>query len=66
VIQAAGAKTVFADVERRTLNLDPDSVAAHITSRAKAILPGCPQKLPFIGSWLFTEAPDICGMSLQG
>ncbi|MCC7499060.1 MAG: DegT/DnrJ/EryC1/StrS family aminotransferase [Bryobacterales bacterium] len=36
---ACGAKVVFADVERRTLNLDPASVAAKITERTKVILP---------------------------
>jgi dTDP-4-amino-4,6-dideoxygalactose transaminase len=39
VIQTAGATAVFADVEPHTLNLDPDSVAAKITPRTKAILP---------------------------
>lgn len=34
-----GAKVVFADVDRRTLNLDPASVAGKITSRTKAIIP---------------------------
>jgi perosamine synthetase len=34
-----GAKVVFADVDERTLNLDPASVAKKITPRTKAILP---------------------------
>jgi dTDP-4-amino-4,6-dideoxygalactose transaminase len=34
-----GAKVVFADVDPRTLNLDPASVEEKITSRTKAILP---------------------------
>jgi perosamine synthetase len=34
-----GAKVVFADVDPRTLNLDPASVEKKITSRTKAILP---------------------------
>ena len=34
-----GAKVVFADVDKRTLNLDPASVAKKITDRTKAILP---------------------------
>ena len=38
-IAAAGASVVFADVDPRTLNLDPASVAARITERTKAILP---------------------------
>jgi len=34
-----GAKVVFADVDERTLNLDPASVEKKITPRTKAILP---------------------------
>jgi len=34
-----GAQVVFADVDPRTLNLDPASVEKKITSRTKAILP---------------------------
>lgn len=37
-IRQAGARPVFADV-RDDLNIDPDAVAAKITSRTKAILP---------------------------
>ena len=36
---ALGAKVVFADVDRCTLNLDPASVAEKITPRTKIILP---------------------------
>jgi len=39
VIAARGAKVVFADVDPRTLNLDPATVAEKITPRTKAILP---------------------------
>ncbi len=38
-IAARGATPVFADVDERTLNLDPQSVADKITPRTKAILP---------------------------
>lgn len=38
-VAARGAKVVFADVDPRTLNLDPDEVARRITPRTKAILP---------------------------
>ena len=38
-IAARGAKVVFADVDPRTLNLDPADVARKITPRTKAILP---------------------------
>jgi perosamine synthetase len=34
-----GATVIFADVDPRTLNLDPESVAAKITPRTKVILP---------------------------
>jgi perosamine synthetase len=34
-----GAKVVFADVDPRTLNLDPASVSSKITDRTKVILP---------------------------
>ncbi len=34
-----GAKPVFADVDARTFNLDPERVAAAITPRTRAILP---------------------------
>ncbi|TWG07977.1 DegT/DnrJ/EryC1/StrS family aminotransferase [Saccharopolyspora dendranthemae] len=34
-----GAHPVFADVDRRTLVVDPDDVAARITHRTKAIMP---------------------------
>ena len=38
-VMLTGAKVVFADVDPRTMNLDPRSVRAHITARTKAILP---------------------------
>ncbi|MDA1212726.1 MAG: DegT/DnrJ/EryC1/StrS family aminotransferase [Planctomycetota bacterium] len=37
-IRYTGAQVVFADVDRRTYNLDPDAVAALITPKTKAIL----------------------------
>jgi len=36
---ALGAKIVFADVDRRTLNLDPESFGAKITPKTKAVVP---------------------------
>ena len=36
---ARGARVVFADIDPKTLNLDPDAVEARITSRTKAIIP---------------------------
>ena len=37
--RARGAKVVFADIDPRTLNLDPAAVALKISPRTKAILP---------------------------
>lgn len=34
-----GAKVVFADVQRETVNMDPEDVARKITSKTKAIVP---------------------------
>lgn len=39
VIVHVGATPVFADVDPRTMNLDPDAVARAVTPRTKAILP---------------------------
>jgi dTDP-4-amino-4,6-dideoxygalactose transaminase len=38
-IARRGATPVFADIDPATLNLDPDDVAARITSRTRAIMP---------------------------
>ncbi|MGZ8475186.1 MAG: DegT/DnrJ/EryC1/StrS family aminotransferase [Candidatus Limnocylindria bacterium] len=35
----AGARPVFADCDRRTMNIDPEAVAAAVTPRTKAIVP---------------------------
>ncbi len=37
-IAATGAKAVYADIERETLNLDPEDVAKRITPRTKAVI----------------------------
>ena len=39
VIVHAGAKPVFVDIDRETLNIDPDKIEEKITSRTKAIIP---------------------------
>jgi len=33
-----GAKPVFADINEKTYNIDPDSVASHITAKTKAVV----------------------------
>jgi dTDP-4-amino-4,6-dideoxygalactose transaminase len=38
-VMRAGARPVFADLDPRTLNVDPAAVAAAVTPRTKAILP---------------------------
>jgi dTDP-4-amino-4,6-dideoxygalactose transaminase len=38
-IARRGATTVFADIDPVTLNIDPEDVAAKITTRAKALMP---------------------------
>ena len=47
--QFVGAKPVFADIERETFGLSPDSVKEKITKKTRAILPvhygGCPCKI---------------------
>ncbi len=39
VVRHCGAKVVFADIRPDTWNIDPDDVAAKVTSRTKAIIP---------------------------
>lgn len=38
-VERVGAKPVFADVEERYFNIDPDAIEAAITPRTKAIMP---------------------------
>jgi dTDP-4-amino-4,6-dideoxygalactose transaminase len=38
-IARLGAKPVFVDIDPRTFNMDPDLIAARVTSKTKAILP---------------------------
>lgn len=46
VLLMAGVKPVFADVESKTLGLDPEDVKERVTSKVKAVIPvhygGCP------------------------
>lgn len=39
VVHRLGAKPVFADIDARTFNMDPDALRAAITSRTRAIMP---------------------------
>jgi len=38
-IARRGAKPVFAEIDRRTMNLDPEDVRARVTEKTKAIMP---------------------------
>jgi dTDP-4-amino-4,6-dideoxygalactose transaminase len=38
-IHQVGARIVFADIDRRTFNLDPESVATKLSARTRAIVP---------------------------
>ncbi|MGE0711090.1 MAG: aminotransferase class I/II-fold pyridoxal phosphate-dependent enzyme [Planctomycetota bacterium] len=53
VVELCGARTVFADIDPGTLNIDPADVARRITPRTKAIVPvhyaGAPADLDAIG-----------------
>jgi dTDP-4-amino-4,6-dideoxygalactose transaminase len=50
----AGLRPVFADCDRRTMNLDPDAAARAVTPRTRAILPvhfaGLPCDMPALGA----------------
>lgn len=39
VIVHTGARPVFADIDRRTMNIDPEDIARRITPKTKAIMP---------------------------
>jgi dTDP-4-amino-4,6-dideoxygalactose transaminase len=58
------ARPVFADIDRRTLNLDPDAAAAAITGRTKALLPvhifGYPADLPALERHGLPIVEDAC------
>jgi len=62
-VRLAGALPVFADIDARTFCLDPESVAALITSRTAAIIPvgvfGHPAPLGRLG-----ELADRCSLAL--
>ena len=67
-----GARPVFCDIDRRTLNLDPDAAAAAVTERTAGILPvhifGYPADMPAFeriagerGLWLVEDACEALG-----
>jgi perosamine synthetase len=59
-----GAKPVFADIDARTLNLDPAAAAAAITGRTTALLPvhifGYPADLPAFEAHGLPIVEDAC------
>lgn len=59
-----GAKPVFADIDPRTLNLDPVAAAGVVTSRTTALLPvhifGYPADLPTFESFGMPIVEDAC------
>jgi perosamine synthetase len=59
-----GARPVFADIDARTLNLDPDAAAAAITERTTALLPvhifGFPANLPAFERMGLPIVEDAC------
>ena len=72
-----GAKPIFADIEERTLGINPESVLEKITSRTKAIIPvhygGCPcmiRELREIADdhnlILIEDAAEAFGASING
>jgi perosamine synthetase len=58
------ARPVFADIDPRTLNLDPDAAAAARTARTAAVLPvhifGYPADLPAFERWGLPIVEDAC------
>ncbi len=58
------ARPVFADIDPRTLNLDPDAAAAAVTRRTRAILPvhifGYPADLPALEQLGLPIVEDAC------
>jgi perosamine synthetase len=64
VILYERARPVFADIDPRTLNLDPDAAAAARTERTAAVLPvhifGYPADLPAFERWGLPIVEDAC------
>jgi len=64
-VVAAGARPVFADVERATAALDPAAAAAAVTDRTRAVVPvhlyGRPAELPDLGLPVLEDAAQAHG-----
>jgi perosamine synthetase len=64
VILYERARPVFVDIDRRTLNLDPDAAAAAITGRTRALLPvhifGYPADVPALERHGLPIVEDAC------
>jgi perosamine synthetase len=64
VVLFEGARPVFADIDARTLNLDPQAVAAAVTERTAALLPvhifGYPADLPAFERMGLPIVEDAC------
>ncbi len=64
VVLYEGGRPVFADVDPRTLNLDPAAAAAAITGRTRALLPvhifGYPADLPALEAHGLPIVEDAC------
>jgi perosamine synthetase len=64
VILFERARPVFADIDPRTLNLDPDAAAAAVTGRTRALLPvhifGYPADLPALERHGLPIVEDAC------
>jgi perosamine synthetase len=64
VVLMERARPVFADIDPRTLNIDPDAAAAAITGRTKALLPvhifGYPADLPALERHGLPIVEDAC------
>jgi perosamine synthetase len=64
VVLFEGARPVFADIDARTLNLDPDAAAAAVTERTTALLPvhifGYPADLPAFERLGLPIVEDAC------
>ena len=72
-----GARPVFADIEEKTLGLDPKDVAGKVNSRTKAIMPihygGCPCFIEELGEiarrhglLLIEDAAESLGADIEG